>query len=84
MKAAEPGLAHVRMIEKVIAQAESGFSLAERNSAVAWLVENVAGFLDNGIWCSQCKSARLPVADIDGRVLCPLCYASGYVTKWCS
>lgn len=78
----EPSLAHIQMIEKTIARAEEGFGPAERNAAVAWLMENVAGFLDNAIRCSRCESARLPVADIDGRIMCPLCYAKAYVEGW--
>ena len=78
----EPSPDHLRVIEKTILRAEEGFGPAERNAAIFWLMENVAGYLDSAVRCSECKNAHTPVADIEGRLLCPLCYAKAYVEGW--
>ena len=77
-----PSLSEIRMIEKMITQAESGFGPAERNSSVAWLMENLPGYLDNAVRCSKCQSAHLPVTAIDSRILCAPCYGEVYVEGW--
>lgn len=78
----QPSLEHLRMIERMIIRVEQSPGPAQRSAAVAWLMENVDGYLDNAVRCAGCQNAHLPVAEVGERLLCPPCYASAYVEGW--